>query len=80
MCQSGARGNPPPDTGGAGPGQSQGCEARRPWAGSPEMRDLALKMRQDGASHGQIAKAPNQPRSQQTVVIETISEGLARQH
>ena len=43
--------------------RAKGVKLGRPWAGPPEMRDLALKMRQDGASHGQIAKALNQPRS-----------------
>ena len=36
------------------------------------MRDLAMKMRQDGASHGQIARALNQPRS-------TVRSWLRRQ-
>ena len=43
--------------------RAKGVKLGRPWAGPPAMRDLAVRMRQDGASHGEIAKSLNQPRS-----------------
>ena len=52
--------------------RTRGTKLGRPWAAPPEMRELALKMRLGGSSHGEIAKALNQSRS-------TVRRWLRRQ-